>query len=131
MDTFSNKQTTSVQIIQGHNDLVLIQWENKHGILQRSWVAESKLLNVTGRRAEVEDPAEGRPYGVEFWRLVDMKASSKDFDRELKVLGIWTIADVRARPNEVMGALVAAYGIDLSALIQAVDKFEKELTTEA
>lgn len=130
MDMPSNK-VTPVQIIQGENDLVLIQWEDKDSILQRTWVPASDLLNVTGRRAEVEDPRNGFPYGVEFWRLVKMKASPKDFDRELKQRGIWTIADLRARPNEVVGALVATYGIDLAAVLHAVDKYEKELSTEA
>lgn len=118
---------TSVQILQVQNDLVLIQWEDADRIPQRTWVRQSHLSNVSGQTAEVEDPRNGFPYGVEFWRLVEMKATSKDFDRELKQRGIWTIADVRARPNEVIGALVATYGVDLSALLQALDKYEKEL----
>lgn len=127
----NSSKTTSVQILQVQNDLVLIQWENTNRILQRSWVKQSQLSNISGQKAEVENPRDGFPYGVEFWRLVEMKASSKDFDRELKERGIWTTADVRARPNEVIGALVATYGVDLSALLQALDKYEKELTTEA
>lgn len=130
MDTQS--KTTSVQILQGRNDLALVEWtEDKDRILRRSWVAQRKLLNITGRNAEVENPASGIPYGVEFWRLVEMKASSKDFDRELKNRGIWTTADARTRPNEVLGALVAAYGVDLTALFLALDEYEKALNTEA
>lgn len=122
---------TSVQIIQTHNDLVLIQWTDKDNILRRTWVKELNLLNLQGRRAEVVDPSDGFPYGVEFWRLVKMKATPKDFDRELKTRGIWTVADVRNRPQEVVGALAATYGIDLAALMVALDRYEKDLSTEA
>lgn len=127
MDTRTHK----VQILQGQNDLVLVQWEDKDRILQRTWVEQDKLLNVTGRQAEVDDPSYGIPYGVEFWRLVKLKASPKDLDRELKNRGIWTAADVRTRPNEVIGALIATYGVDLTALLQALDEYEKALSTEA
>lgn len=127
MDTRTHK----VQILQGSNDLVLVQWEDAAGILQRSWVAQNRLQNITGRNAEVENPSSGIPYGVEFWRLAKLNASPKVLDRELKNRGIWTAADVRARPNEVIGALIATYGVDLSALLLALDEYEKALSTEA
>lgn len=120
-----------VRILQGQNDLVLVEWEDKDRILRRNWVARSKLVNITGRNAQVNNPESGFPYGVEFWRLVDMKASPKDFDRELKTRGIWTTADAQTRPNEVLGALVAAYGVDLTTFFQALVEYEKALQTEA
>lgn len=125
------KQPTTVQIIRRSNDLVLVQWTGKDDILRRNWVASNEISNEKGRSAEVIDPASGIPEGVEFWRLVTMKANPKDLDRELKVRGIWTAADVRSRPNEVISALMAAYGVDLATLILAVDQYEKDLTTEA
>lgn len=127
MDTRIHK----VQILQGHNDLALIQWEDAEGIRRRNWVAQDKLQNITGRNAEVENPSSGFPYGVDFWRLVKLKADPKVLDTELKNRGIWTAADVRARPNEVISALMATYGIDLSALLQALEEYEKALSTEA
>lgn len=129
MGTPINKmKLTSVQIIQSQNDLVLVQWTDDDGILRRNWVEASQLTNLQGRRAEVKNPNEGILYGVEFWRLIKLKASPKDFDRELKQRGIWTIADMRSRPNEVVGALVATYGVDLAAVLLAADRYEKELS---
>ena len=130
MGTPSNK-LTSVQIVGSDNDLVLVQWTNSHDVPQRSWVPRTSLIRQAGLVADVKNPEQGIPYGVEVWRLISMKATAKDFDRELKNRGIWTIADLRARPNEVMGALVAVYGVDLGTLYQALSRYEKELKTEA
>lgn len=120
-----------VRILQGQNDLVLVEWEDKDRILRRNWVARNSLVNITGRNAQVRNPASGLPYGVEFWRLVEMKASPKDLDRELKIRGVWTTADAQTRPNDVLGALVAAYGVDLTTFFKALVEYEKALTTEA
>lgn len=123
-------EMVNVQIIQGNNDLVLVQWTNSYNILQRSWVDRRDLVDEVGRSAKVANPERGYPYGVEFWRIVKLEATSKDLDRELKQRGIWTLADLRARPNEVVGALVAAYGVDLAAMFQAANMYEKELKKE-
>lgn len=131
MKTKVQSKLTPVQIIQQSNDLFLVQWLNGDDILQRSWVERDALVDAAGRTAKVEDPRQGIPYGVEFWRLVDLKISSKDLDRELKQRGIWTLADLRARPNEVVGALVAAHGVDLAAIFQAANRYEQELKKES
>lgn len=135
MDTRSNPKKnkaklTDVRIIQQNNDLCLVEWINGDDILQRSWVERDALVDAAGRNAKVEDPRQGIPYGVEFWRLVDIKMTSKDLDRELKQRGIWTLADLRARPNEVVGALVAAHGVDVAAIFQAANRYEQELKKE-
>lgn len=124
-------KTVDVQIIQRNNDLALCQWTNAHGILQRSWVAERLLIDVAGHSAKATNPEQGLPYGVEFWRMIgEIKISAKDVDRELKQRGIWTLADLRARPNEVVGALIAAHGVDLATIFQAANAYEKELKKE-
>lgn len=134
MDTSTDRRGNlySVRIIQRKNDLVLVQWEDKHNILRRNWVEQSSLVGESGHSAQVADPARGHPYGVEFWRLIrEMRATPKDFDRELKQRGIWTVEDVRLRPQEVVGALIATYGVDLATLQLALDQYERDLTTEA
>lgn len=119
-----------VQIIGSKNGLVLVQWTNSDNALQRSWISRESLYQK-GEKVTARNPEQGVPYGVEVWRLIEMKASPKDFDRELKNRGIWTVADLRARPQEVLGALVAAYGVDLGTFYQALGKYEKDLATEA
>lgn len=130
MDTQSGK-LTEVQILQRGNDLVLVQWLDADEILQRAWVDKSYLRDQTGRSAKMANPASGVPYGVEFHRILKLKATAKDIERELKNRGIWTSDDVRTRPQEVIGALIAVFGVDLASLIQAVSRYEQELKTEA
>lgn len=127
----STNKLTQVKIIQRKNDLALVEWNGKYGIPTRSWVANTELSNDTGRSAEVEKPERGIPYGVEFWRIAELKATPVDLDRELKARGIWTVADVRTRPNEVISALKAAYGVDLTSLLLRLEMYESELKTEA
>jgi hypothetical protein len=47
-----------------------------------------------------------------------------DFARELHKLGLWTRDDVMTRPNEVISAIQAVYGIDLAAILVAAHKQE-------
>lgn len=127
MDTSTSKDLTSVQIIRRTTDRVLVEWQGEDGIPHRSWVKARELRDESGRSARVSDPNRGIPYGVEFRRIVEMRASSADLERELKARGIWTGDDARARPNEVLSALIATYGVDLAAVLRAVDQHEKDL----
>ena len=129
MDTHSDN-LISVQIIGSENGLVLVQWTNSLNLPQRSWISRESLRQQ-GDKVVARNPEQGIPYGVEVWRLIEMKATPQDFDRELKARGIWTITDLRARPQEVVGALVATYGVDLGTLYQALGRYEKSLATEA
>ena len=117
----------SVQIIRRTANRVLVEWQGENGIPQRSWVDSRELVQESGRSAQVREPNRGIPYGVEFRRIVEMRASSADLERELKARGIWTGDDVRARPNDVVSALMAAYGVDVATVLRAVDQFEKQL----
>lgn len=84
------------------------------------------MVNESGQTPTVSKPERGIPYGVDFSALVTLSANSKNLDEELKRRGIWTVADLRANPLEVMGALQATYGIDLAALLQAAKQYEAE-----
>lgn len=113
--------TKLVQIIRRKNGLVLVQWEEAER-LSRAWVLEDWL---SGNQAD--RPERGIPYGVDFSRLVVLQASAQTLDTELKRRGIWTLADLRADAQAVLGALQATYGIDLAALFQAAKHFESEV----
>ena len=59
--------------------------------------------------------------------MIKPSVSALDIERELKRRGIWTIEELRTRPNEVIGALKDAYGLDLAALLQAAKVYEKDM----
>lgn len=116
-----------VQIIRRKNGLLLAEWLDGD-MPKRAWVSADMIREDRGTTAWVVRPDAGVPYGVEFWRLLRLnKVSPEDVDKELKRRGIWTIADLRANPNVALSAVQAVYGLNLSVLLAAADKYEEDL----
>lgn len=84
------------------------------------------IVEDSGSSAIVNEPDEGVPYGIDFSRLIEFKATPEDFDRNMKTQGIWTYDDVRANPNGVRNAIRDVYGVDLVAVLNAVRKLEND-----
>lgn len=81
-------------------------------------------LPITGEVA-LESVEEGIPYGIDWASVIHPNpVRAVDFERELHKLGLWTRDDVMARPNEVISAIQAVYGIDLAAILVAAHKQE-------
>lgn len=118
---------TEVQVIRRKNGLMLVEWQESD-TPKRAWVSADMVKEDRGDTAKVDRPDAGVPYGVEFWRLISLRrVTPQDVDRELKRRGIWTIADLRANPNAALSAMQSLYGLNLSALLMAADKYEKDL----
>lgn len=115
-----------VRVVRRKNGLLLVEWQ-EGDLPKRAWVTPDMVLDDQESVAVVDNPSAGIPYGVEFWRLVEMAATPQDLDRELKRRGIWTAEDLRAHPNVVLSALQDVYGVDLAALYQAVSRLENDL----
>lgn len=116
---------TQVQIILRKSGLILVEWTNTDGNLKRSWLPPN-MVEESGPKPESDRPERGIPYGVDFSRMISLSATSQDWNNALKKRGIWTIADLRARPQDAIGALQDAYGIDLAALLNAAKLYEQE-----
>lgn len=108
-----------VQILLRKNDLALVQW-TEGNTPSRAWVTPDMIVSEDGKEAIVTEPKAGIPYGVEWSRLVTFHATPQEFERQLKMQGIWTVADLREHPDGVRSALQATYGIDATALGRAV-----------
>lgn len=120
----NTRNITEVTVISRKNDMLLVQWEQM-GSLRRSWVTPDMVVENRGAVATVRDPNAGVPYGMDWTRVGPFGVTPVDIDRELKRRGIWSIDDLRARPNEVIGALMSAYGMDLARLLQWAKEFER------
>ena len=114
----------NVKIINTQNEMALVEWLDDDNVFQRSWVVQRMLDQTKDGHIEVEEPEQGIPYGVPFDKCLQLYASPLSVCRELRKRGLWTADDVQARPREVLGALQAAYGIDLANLIRAAKDFE-------
>jgi len=106
----------SVQIILRKNDLTLVQWQ-ENGSPSRAWVTPDMIISEDGTEAIVSEPKAGIPYGVEWSRIVEFRATAQEFEKQLRAQGIWTVADLRERPDGARAALQATYGIDLAVLM--------------
>lgn len=118
---------TEVRVVRRKSNLMLVEWQDSE-IPKRAWVSGDMIREDKGETALVDRPDAGVPYGVEFWRLFRLnKVTPQDVDKALKRRGIWTIADLRADPNAALAAIQSVYGFNLSALLLAADKYEKDL----
>lgn len=120
----ADKLGTKVTPIRNKGGKTLVEWTYAQR-LHRSWIP-SDAVQQDGEEYRVERPSAGIPYGHNFAKLLTISATPDAIDAELKRRGIWTIEDLRARPNSALGALQSVYGVDMAALFQAADMYEAE-----
>lgn len=113
------------KIIHEREGMVLIEWQSASG-LARALVTHNMLQTREGRAATVIAPERGIPYGVPWeYVLPDMQATRGRLADELRRRGIWTVEDLRAHPQEIMGALTSVYGVDLAAILNAAKDYTR------
>lgn len=113
----------AVKIILRKNNITLVEW-TEGDQLKRAWVTPDMIATESGAVANVFNPSAGIPYGVNFAEMITLSATPADVDREFKRRGIWTIADLRARPQDAKAAIQAIYGVDLARVLQAAKHYE-------
>ena len=111
------------KIVQRKNGITLVEWTDQ-ATPKRAWVTPDMIVEEAGTSAVVDKPDAGIPYGVDFSHLIVLSTTPEDIDREFKRRGIWTIADLRARPQEAVSAIQAAYRLDLGRVLQAAKAYE-------
>jgi hypothetical protein len=115
-----------VRIIQRKNGLFLVEWDEPN-TLKRAWIDQELLVVDNGMVGEAYAPQAGIPYGADWSVMISPSVQPNDIDRELKRRGIWTIEELRLRPQEATNAIRDAYGVDLAALLQAAKVYEKDM----
>ena len=108
-----------VRIILRKNDLALVQWYVGN-TPSRAWITPDMIVSENGDEAIVDSPEAGIPYGMEWSKMIELNATSKDLEANLRKQGIWTVADLREHPEGVRSALQATYGIDAATLHRVV-----------
>lgn len=66
------------------------------------------------------------PYGVAWAEILTPRVTPDDLQRELRRRGIWTATDAQNKPNEVIAAASAAYGLDVAAILRAANTIARE-----
>jgi len=81
---------------------------------------------VQDGKAEDETLEAGVPYGVPWERLETAKVTPASIARALRNAGVWTCDDLRTKQMAAVGALQAAYGVDVGKLNKFATEFAKE-----
>lgn len=102
-----------VKIIQQRGQSVLVEWVDGR-LLRRATIPADVI--VEGRvGADILEM--GIPYGVDWSKLIELDATPKKLDQRLKQVGIWTAEDALKNADRLLGAIQAAYSVDLGKIM--------------
>lgn len=68
----------------------------------------------------------GVPYGIPWEKRVTVTLTPEGLAECLRTAGLWTAEDLEANPQAALGALQAAYSIDLAAIYRAAAKHKEK-----
>jgi hypothetical protein len=116
----------NVKIIASKNQTALVEWEDADG-LHRGYIPEEVIYDNV-----VDDDVLSIviPYGLEWEYIIgDLlnKVTPREFSKNLRKAGIWSMQDLRSNPSVVFGAIQQTYGLDFSTLVLLTEKYLKEI----
>ena len=95
--------------IQIRGQAKLVEWTDETGHLRRSVIP-----------VDADDPEHGIPYGLPFESLAAaVVVTPEQIADALHRVGIWTYEDLRAHPNEAIGALNNITGLSYASLVNS------------
>jgi len=115
------------QVVRRKNDLLLVTWDEGERLMS-AWVPPMMVEEEDQSKSEavVRNPREGFPHGEDWTEFIPEPSVTPELiDRELKRRGIWTIADLQARPEVARHCLQRAYGLDLATLLRGAARKKK------
>lgn len=112
-----------VTVIRRKNRAVLVQWVNGDGKITRGSIPAEDLHDrdmVDEETLEMAIPAY-----FPWAELIEITVTPQDIEDNLHRVGIWTLEDLIERPNAAVGAIQAAYKMDMATLRQKALQFKK------
>jgi hypothetical protein len=106
----------AVKVIQKKGQAALVEWLDGDGTHRVTIPAKAI---ESGNRVAMSELGYGIPYGEPWEELVMLAVTPAVIAEQLRRAGIWTYEDLLSRPNQALGAIQAAYGFDLTALLRA------------
>lgn len=120
-------QIVDVRTIRAAGGRTLVEWEDSDGLRRAELDTNQIPAPINGRAQVAADMlADAEPYGLAWEDLIELHTSPDQVAAELRRLGFWTAADLRANPARAVEAFAAASRVDLNALVRAVDVHERE-----
>jgi hypothetical protein len=116
------EERVPVSLVGRYGPSVLVEWvidgRSKRAVIPAQAIAH----DGTADRAELDL---GVPYGLPWESLVTPTVTADTVAECLRRAGIWTAADLNAKPQAALGALQAAYMVDLGALLTAASNHKE------
>lgn len=110
------RYVTNVKVVYSKGKTVLVEWFD-NGMPQRGWLPWNK---VNGDIVETAELDRAMPYGEPWEEMVEMKATPRELAKNLRNVGIWTVEDLREKPEVALGAIMATYAVDYQILLKSV-----------
>lgn len=110
---------TAVRVVRRDDAAALVEWDEP---ARRAIVPVAILEEREGGLWYCPQPEQGAAYGVDWAAVVQMQATPEQLALELHRRGVWTKEDLRARPAEALAALQTVYGVDVAALLRAIEE---------
>lgn len=115
-----------VQLVRHSGQAALVEFADV-GKAVRVTLPEDLLEgDGAGCTADPADLAAGVPYGLPWEKATTGRVTPEKIAGALRNAGIWTAEDLKRQPWAAVGALQAAYGVDLAALMAFAAKSGKE-----
>ncbi len=108
----------NVTLVRHSGAAALVEYADGEGRLRRVTIPAGEIVDGVVSEAELD---RGIEYGLPWEELLALRVTPERVADELRRRGIWTAQDLRARPNEAAAALMAAYGVDVAALLKAAE----------
>lgn len=102
-----------VKIIQQSGTIVLAEWIDNGMPYRGIMPAEA----MEGEYVSEDELDRAIPHGSP-WEEIELDATSEKLARNLRMAGIWTVEDLRKKPEIVNGVLLATYGVDYQTLLR-------------
>ena len=103
-----------VAIIAATATACTVQWfegEVEHRCTLPAYLVNGPTLPLTMLQ-------QGVPYGIPWAQVLKITLTPQAVELALHRAGLWTLADVQARPQVALSALQAAVGLDLGSLLE-------------
>ena len=108
-----------VIVIKADKETATVEYILK-GRVFRKLIPSDKLK---GNKVSADELELGVDYGVPWASELNMKATPQRVENNLHRMGIWTSDDAFSHPDIVMGAIQAAYGVELASIFAAATKY--------
>lgn len=109
----------TVRVVQSRGKSAVVEWVDK----KKAFRKIVPVKDVDKGKIDKDILDKSPDYGVPWAKEVDPKASPEDIENCLHNAGVWTSEDALTKPGAIIGALNAAYKVDLVAILKAAKKY--------